>query len=72
MSVEWKRASKWVDPNPKCIFCDIPATQTVIHRENDSIIRGWRCPRCGFTIIHPKDIQRALQVMSQTAEVWRA
>ena len=35
------------------------------------MIRGWRCPKCGFTLIHPGEINKALEILRDTAAVWR-
>lgn len=50
---------------PECLFCDIPSKPTIILSGYDYIVRGWRCPKCGFTLIHPNEIQKALELLRE-------
>jgi hypothetical protein len=66
-----KDAKKWLPTNPICVFCDIQTMSTTIFRGESLMIRGWRCPKCGFTLIHPGEINKALEILRETAAVWR-
>ena len=49
--------------SPTCFFCDLLTEPTVLYRDDDGAIRGWKCSRCGFTLPHSHDIQKALSVL---------
>jgi len=66
-----KGAKKMIASNPICVFCDIQTMSTTIFRGENFMIRGWRCPKCGFTLIHPEEIAKALEILRETAAVWR-
>lgn len=69
MSDSGWRTARWIRPNPKCVFCDLSTEPTVVFQNEDYRIHGWRCPRCGFTLIHPDEIHRALEILRETAEI---
>jgi|GEM_PF-6097150 tRNA(Ile2) C34 agmatinyltransferase TiaS len=52
-----------LEENPKCLFCDVSMRPAVIIRGEDYLLRGWRCPKCGFTLIHPHEIPKALELL---------
>lgn len=60
--------SKWL-VNPKCLLCDILIESTIIYHGDEFIIRGWKCPRCGLTLLHPSDIPKALELLRETVRV---
>jgi len=68
MSVERREAPR-VRLNPKCLFCDVLAEPTLILRIEDKAIRGWRCPKCGFTLIHPEEIPKAMDFLKETMKL---
>ena len=58
-----------VGSNPKCVFCDVSTEPTIIFRSEDHLVRGWKCPKCGFTLIHPHEIPKALELLKQIARI---
>jgi hypothetical protein len=65
---EW-RTSRWRAQGPKCILCDVATEPTIIFRGEDYSIRGWRCPNCGFTYIHPDEIPKALELQREVTGI---
>jgi len=55
--------------NPRCVFCDVLTEPSIIFQSEDLVVRGWRCPKCGFTYMHPNEIPKALQVLKEVARV---
>jgi hypothetical protein len=49
--------------SPPCFFCDLLTEPTVLYRDDEGVIRGWKCSRCGFTLPHSHDIHKALSVI---------
>ena len=65
---------KWISikrtaANPRCVFCDTPTELTIIFRSEEYIPKGWKCPKCGFTIIHPDEIPKALSLLKEIARI---
>jgi tRNA(Ile2) C34 agmatinyltransferase TiaS len=58
-----------VKSEPKCVFCNASTKATIILRSEGYIVRGWKCPKCGFTLIHPKEIPKALKLLREIAEI---
>jgi len=67
-SEEWGMVQRRT-PNPKCVFCDLLTEPSIIFQSEDLTVRGWRCPKCGFTFIHPSEIPKALQVLREVAKI---
>ena len=63
-----KRRQRWLTA-PKCFFCDILTEPTIIYYDDDCMVKGWKCPHCGFTLINPTDIPTALDLVRETAKV---
>ncbi len=59
---------RWLD-NPKCLLCDALTESMVIYDGDNFTIRGWKCPECGLTLIHPNDIPKALELLRETAKI---
>ena len=57
----WRRPTR-VKLGPKCLLCDVLTEPTILFRSTRCSIRGWRCPECGFRLIHPREIHKALQL----------
>ena len=55
--------------NPSCMLCDVQTEPTIIYYDDDFLVRGWKCPSCGSTLIHPEDIPKALDLVRETAKV---
>lgn len=53
----------------RCINCDSQMNLIVLYKGVDFVIRSWRCPKCGLTLIHPKDAPNALELLKETIEV---
>lgn len=49
--------------SPACFYCDIPTRPVIVYRQGSVVVRGWRCPKCGFTLLDPKDIKVAMRVV---------
>jgi DNA-directed RNA polymerase subunit RPC12/RpoP len=62
--------SQWKGHKPKCMFCDVPTEPTIIFQDDSMIVRGWRCPRCGFILINPNDIPKALDTIKNKSWIW--
>ncbi len=69
MSAEKWEAARWIKPDPKCVFCDAYTKPAIIFRIEDKAVRGWRCPSCGFTLIHPEEIPKALDFLRKAAQI---
>jgi transposase-like protein len=54
--------------NPECLFCNSLTKPAIILRNNAYIVRGWRCPKCHFTLIHPHEIPKALDILKEITE----
>lgn len=68
MGIPKRRRYTWII-DPKCLICDIQTDPTIIHYDKEFIVRGWKCPRCGLTLINPNDIPKALELVRETAKV---
>jgi len=68
MGKEKRIKNRWFTA-PKCMLCDILSDPMIIYRGESFMIRGWKCPGCGLTFIHPKDIPKAFDLLKQTAKV---
>ena len=66
-----KGAKKMIAPNPICVFCNIQTMSATIFRGENLMIKGWRCPKCGFTLIRPEEIAKALEILKETAAIWK-
>ncbi len=51
------------------MLCDVQTEPTIIYYDDDFLVRGWKCPGCGSTVIHPEDIPKALDLVRATAKV---
>ena len=69
MSVERRKASKWTKLNPKCVFCDLIKEYRVILNIEENTIVGWRCPKCGFALIHPYEIPKAMKLLKESMKL---
>jgi hypothetical protein len=72
MSMKIVEHIKWESPqiesptvSPKCFFCELLTEPTVLYRDDDVVIRGWKCPRCDFTLPHSHDIHKALSIINK-------
>ncbi|MCK4243446.1 hypothetical protein KAX03_01050 [Candidatus Bathyarchaeota archaeon] len=54
--------------SPKCVLCDVYTLAAKISCEDNRIIRGWKCPQCGITYLHPDDIHYALKILEEESE----
>jgi len=55
--------------SPICVFCDCTTEASIIYQVDDLTVRGYKCPKCGFTFIHPNEISKALQVVKEVAKI---
>jgi hypothetical protein len=55
--------------NPRCILCEVLTEPTVVYYDDACMIRGWRCPHCGSSLINPSDISKAMNLLKETAKV---
>jgi hypothetical protein len=55
----WSTA-KHIKINPKCVFCDVFTEPTIIFHLEEKRIMGWKCPYCGFSLIHPREIPKVM------------
>ncbi len=69
MSSERWKAARWFRPTPTCVFCDTLTEPTIVFCIDENVIRGWRCPKCGFALIHPNEIQKAMELLKQTMKI---
>lgn len=69
MEYEKWNSMRWIKPNPKCVFCDVSTEAAIIFRSEEYTVRGWKCPKCGFTLIHPNEIPKALDLLKEIARV---
>lgn len=69
MSNERWEAARWIRSDPRCVFCDIFTEPAIILRVEENSIRGWRCPKCGFTLIHPREISKAMELLRETMKI---
>ncbi len=69
MTAEKREASRWVKPDPKCTFCESYMKPAIIFRIEEEEVRGWRCPNCSFTLIHPEEIPKALGFLKKAAQI---
>jgi len=53
----------------KCINCDSKMGLIVLYRGADFVVRSWRCPKCGLTLLHPQDVPKAIELLKETIEV---
>ena len=51
--------------NPKCTLCEVYTTPIKITKGYDIMVRGWKCPKCGITFIHPDDIEYAIEIIRE-------
>lgn len=65
---EWSRTQRRII-DPICVFCDITTEPSIIYQKEEIIVQGWRCPKCGFTLIHPQEIPKAMQVLKEVAKI---
>lgn len=56
-------ASKKTMPYPKCLLCNTLTEPDMILDSEEFMIRGWKCPKCSFTLIHTNEIQKALLLL---------
>ena len=63
MGLRDRRLSKRITAQLKCVFCDVMMYPAVVYRCDKNAVSGWRCPSCGFKIIHPQEIAKALQLL---------
>ncbi len=68
MRASKRRRPSWA-VNPTCMLCDVQTEPTIIYYDDDFLVRGWKCPGCGSTVIHPEDIPKALDLVRATAKV---
>ena len=71
MSAERWEAARWIKSNPECVFCDVLMEPMIIFHIEDNAIRGWKCPKCGFTLIYPKEIPKVMEFLKGTAKIVR-
>ena len=69
MSTERWKVNRWAIPNPKCIFCDSITESMIIFQIEENIIRGWKCPKCGFALIHPDEIPKAMELLKESMKL---
>ena len=69
MSVDRWKAARWARLNPKCVFCDVFTEPTIILQIDDNMIRGWKCPKCGFALIHPDEIPKAMELLREAMKL---
>ena len=69
MSAERRKASRWTKLSPKCVFCDILTEPAITLHIDGERIRGWRCPRCGFALIYPRDIPKMIYLLKETMKL---
>ncbi len=68
-SVERRKAFRGIVPAPHCLFCDIYTEPSIVLRLEDRVIKGWKCPQCGFTLIHPEEIPKAMEFLKETMKL---
>jgi len=69
-SGKWE-AARLKRSNQKCLFCDLSLERTIILQTADDTIRGWRCSKCGFKVMHPEDIPKVLKLLKQEIKIRR-
>ena len=62
-----KKQKRIVDP--RCLLCDFVTEPVVIYYDDDFMIKGWKCPHCGSSVINPSDIPKALKLLRTTVKV---
>ena len=69
MTAEKWKAARWVRPGIKCTFCETYMKPAVIFSIEENEVRGWRCPSCSFTLIHPEEIPKAMDFLKKAAQI---
>jgi len=64
---EWKK-TRWRTQGPKCVFCDLTTEPAIVFRGEEYTVKGWRCPKCGFSFIHPEEISKALELLKEVTK----
>ncbi len=62
-----RQKRRWMT-NPKCILCEVLTEPTVVYYDDAYMIRGWKCPHCGSSLINPSDISKAIHLLKETAK----
>jgi hypothetical protein len=70
MSTSKGNAVKWIKTGPKCVFCDLIAKPMIILQAQEYSIKGWRCPKCGFTLLDPKEIPKAMSLLKEARKIY--
>jgi hypothetical protein len=40
----------------------------IVFRGEEYMVKGWRCPKCGFSFIHPEEIPKALELLKEVTK----
>ena len=64
---DWRTYKKHL-MNPECLFCNTLTRPGIILRNKDYVVRGWKCPKCQFTQLHPHEIPKALAILKEINE----
>jgi hypothetical protein len=69
MGLDERNSAQRRTQSPRCVFCDCTTEACIIYQVDDLTVRGYRCPKCGFMLIHPNEIPKALQVIKEVAKI---
>lgn len=69
MGTERWRVNRWEVSSPKCVFCGSTTEPTIVVQVEENMLRGWRCPKCGFSLMHPDEVPKAMELLKEAMKL---